>query len=101
MISIMGEHHRYHYSITVETTDEVVLECLRAISDYAQVSGNKRIAWGGTKKRDWQRNRNQVTFHFSDPQYRDAFKIQGQRILPAALWHVVSENDSDPAVRQR
>lgn len=100
MISTMSEHYRYHYSITIETADEVVLQCLRAISDYAQVLGNKRIAWGGTKKRDWQRNRNQVTFHFSDPQYRNVFRLEAQRILPATLWHVVRENDNDPAVPQ-
>ena len=96
----MSEHYRYHYSITIETADEVVLECLRAISNYAQVSGNKRIAWGGTKKRDWQRDKNQVTFHFSDPEYRNIFRIEVQRILPATLWHVVRENDSDPALPQ-
>ena len=100
MISTMSEHYRYHYSITIETADEVVLQCLRAISDYAQVLGNKRIAWGGTKKRDWQRNRNQVTFHFSGPQYGNVFRIEAQRILPATLWHVVRENDNDPAVPQ-
>ncbi|MFO7997193.1 MAG: hypothetical protein R6U93_08700 [Dehalococcoidia bacterium] len=96
----MGEHYRYHYSITIETPDEVVLECLRAISDYAQASGNKRIAWGGTKKRDWQRNRNHVTFHFSNPQYRNVFSTEAQRILPATLWRVVRKADNDPALPQ-
>ena len=96
----MSEHYRYCYSITVETADEVALQCLRSISDYSQVLGNKRIVWGGTKKKDWQRSRNQVTFHFSDPQYRNVFKVEAQRVLPSALWHVVRENDNDPAVPQ-
>jgi len=95
----MSEHYRYRYSVTVETADEVALQCLRAISDYAQVLGNKRIVWGGTKKKDWQRNNHQVTFHFSDPQYRQAFRMEAQRILPT-LWQVVRENDNDPAIPQ-
>jgi hypothetical protein len=90
MISTMSEHYRYHYSITIETADEVVLECLRAISNYAQVLGNKRIAWGGTKKRDWQRDRNQVTFHFSDPEYRNIFRIEGQHTSRDVLEYILA-----------
>jgi hypothetical protein len=97
----MSDHYRYHYSITIETADEVVLQCLRSISDYSQVSGNKRIVWGGTKKKEWQRDGYQVTFHFSDQQYRNVFKIEAQRVLPKGLWHVVKEKDNDPAIPQK
>lgn len=95
----MNQHTLYHYSVTVETEDEVVLHCLRAISDYAQTLGNKRIVWGGTKKKDWQRNNHHVTFHFSNPEYRLTFKNGANRLMPGKF-RLVSESNNDPAILQ-
>jgi hypothetical protein len=64
---------------------------------YAQQTGNSRIAWGGTRKDDWKRNQNCVTFHFSDPSYRLDFFNEACRLLPEDLFKKVSENDNDPA----
>jgi hypothetical protein len=96
----MTEYHQYHYSITVETNDEVVLHCLRAISQYAQQEGNRQVAWGGTNKKDWQQNGNRVIFHFSKPEYRIIFKNEASRLM-RTLWRAISESDHDPAVPQR
>jgi len=96
----MSEHSQYRYSITVETNDEVVLHCLRAISQYAQEEGYKQIAWGGTSKKDWLQNNNRVTFHFSKPEYRITFKNEAFRLM-RTLWRVICESDNDPATPQR
>jgi len=96
----MSEHSQYRYSVTVETNDEVVLHCLRAISQYAQDEGNRQIAWGGTSKKDWQQNHNQVTFRFSKPEYRITFKNEASRLM-RTLWRVIRESDNDPAAPQR
>ena len=81
----MNQHAEYHYSITIRTYDEAVLHCLRALSQYAQDTGNRRIPWGGTKKEDWELDNHCVTFHFSKPEYRDIFKKEVSRILPRSL----------------
>ena len=93
----MSQHANYHYSITVKTDDEAVLQCLRALSQYAQFVGNKRIPWGGTKKGDWERDSHNVTFHFSKPDYRMTFKKDVSRLFLQSLWEIVRERDDDPA----
>jgi hypothetical protein len=96
----MSQHLEYRYSITIKTDDDPVLHCLRALSQYAQISGNKRIPWGGTKKEDWERDGHRATFHFSQPTYRQIFIEQVSRILPKNLWEQVAESDHDPAAPQ-
>lgn len=96
----MSQHSRYHYSITIKTDDEVVLHCLRALSQFAQKDGNVRIPWGGTKKRDWEGSYHEVKFHFSSPKYRRTFLEEARRLLSVELWKKLSENDSDPAKPQ-
>ena len=96
----MSRHAQFHYSVTVETDDEAVLHCLRALSQDAQATENKRIPWGGTKKQDWERNKHCVKFHFSKPDYRKTFTREAERLLPTDLWKKVAESDSDPAMPQ-
>ena len=96
----MTTHGDHHYSITVRTDDLAILHCLRALADYAQQTGNKRIAWGGTKEADWAAAGHQVTFHLSSPDYRSTFLAQAIRLLPGDLWEEVSEDDNDPATPQ-
>lgn len=97
----MNDYDTYHYSVTIETNDEVILHCLRAISQYAQQEGYKQITWGGTSKKNWLHNHNRVTFHFSRPEYRNTFRNEASRLMPRMLWQVVSESDDDVATRQR
>jgi hypothetical protein len=96
----MNQHREYHYSVTIKTDDEAVLHCLRALSQYAQFTGNKRIPWGGTKKEDWVQYGHRVTFHFSKPEYRTKFMSEVSRLLPRSLWEKIDEKDNDPAVPQ-
>ena len=96
----MGQHVEYHYSVTIKTDDEAVLNCLRALSQYAQLTGNSRITWGGTGKKDWERNSHHVTFHFSRPEYRTKFMTEATRLLENILWVKIHENDNDPAIPQ-
>lgn len=94
----MNQHRKYHYSVTIKTDDEAVLNCLRALSQYAQLRGNTRIPWGGTKKEDWKRNAYQATFHFSKPEYRAKFMAEVTRLLAKNLWIKNQEKDNDPAI---
>jgi len=96
----VSQHANYHYSVTIKTEDEAVLNCLRALSQYSQRTGNARIPWGGTKKDDWEEDNHCVTFHFSDSKYRELFLEQIARLLPSELCEKVKENDLDSAVPQ-
>jgi hypothetical protein len=96
----MPTHSEYHYSVTIKTDDEGILNCLRALSQYTQRTGNKRIPWGGTKKSDWIRDGHCVTFFFSEPEYRKSFMNEISRLLPKALWEKIRENDNKIAIRQ-
>jgi hypothetical protein len=93
----MSEHEKYVYSITVHSEDLAVVNCLRALSQFSQKSGNNRIPWGGTKDSDWKRDNHQVVFHFSCPDYRNGFKAEVRRLLPKDCCSFVSERDDDPA----
>ncbi len=90
-------HADYKFSITVKSDDLAVVNCLRALSQFSQQSGNNRIPWGGTKSKDWKRDDHTVTFRFTSPEYRSIFVAEGHRLLPEALWIVVRKNDNDPA----
>lgn len=96
----MSQHDEFHYSLTVRTDDLAVLHCLRALSQHAQKTGNKRIPWGGTKESDWKKSGHCVTFHFTSRTYRSDFVAQLDRLLPKHLWENIRENDLDPAVPQ-
>ena len=96
----MSQHNKYHYSVTMHTSDEAVLHCLRALSQYAQRNGNVRIPWGGTSKDNWILHNHCVTFRFSKPEYRKIFIKEVSCLLPKALWRIINENDNDPATPQ-
>jgi len=96
----MSQHVMYRYSVTIKTDDLAVLHCLRALSAYAQLTGNTRIPWGGTKKEDWGRDNHHVTFHFSKPEYRESFIKEASRLLARDLWEKVRQSDNDPATPQ-
>ncbi len=93
----MGEHYKYKYSITIHTDDLAIVNCLRALSQYSQKSGNNRITWGNTKDADWQASNHRVTFRFTSPEYREGYLLELQRLLPNQLWKEVGRSDNDPA----
>jgi hypothetical protein len=97
----MTTHLDHRFSITIHTDDLAVVNCLRALSKYSQRTGNNNIPWGGTKDRDWERSRHELTFHFSDPAYREGFVSEVKRLLPGDLWRETERDDSDPATPVR
>lgn len=95
----MTTHADHRYSITIHSDDLAMIGCLRALSKYAQRTGNNNIPWGGTKDKDWERDGHEVTFHFSDSAYRQGFLSELRRLLPQSLWREVRRSDNDPAKR--
>lgn len=69
----MSDHAAYRYSITIHSNDLAVVNCLRALSQFSQKTGNNRITWGGTKGKHRGHDGHNVTFHFFKPAYRDGF----------------------------
>ena len=96
----MSSHADYRFSISIHSQDLAVVNCLRALSQFCQQTGNNRIPWGGTKDHDWEREGQKVTFHFSSNEYRSRFIAEVKRLLPQTLWTIVEQSDSDPAQRQ-
>ena len=93
----MSSHYDYRYSITVETDDLPTLYCLRALSMYAQRTGNNKIPWGNTNNKNWEKNQHQITFHFSSDEYRSLFIAETKRLLSQDSWKIIRERDDDPA----
>src|ERR1700683_5074041 len=94
------EHSDYRFSVTVHTDELAVVGCLRALADFSQKIGNKRIAWGGTTDVHWRRNGHSVTFRFSAPEFREGFLSEAKRLLPPSLWTVGHTRDNDAASPQ-
>jgi hypothetical protein len=97
----MTTHKEHRFSVTIFTDDLAVVNCLRALSKFSQKTGNNNIPWGGTKDKDWNRNHHMVTFHFSNPDYREGFLMELERLLPRQLWREIGRSDNDPAIPVR
>lgn len=95
------KYQRYRYSITCHTDREPVLFCLRALCQYAEQWKYQQIGWGGTGVNEWRSSGKQVTFRFTDPDYRAEFERVAGDVLPEDSWSVVDRDDNDPAQRQR
>ncbi len=89
----MSHREDYHFSITVKIDDKPTLYCLRALAMYAQQRGNNRIPWRGTTDKKWRNNQNQVTFFFTQEDYRASFISEASRLISKELWEIVSERD--------
>jgi hypothetical protein len=94
------DHADYRFSVTTRTDDLAVVGCLRALADFSQKLGNKRIAWGGTTDDHWRRNSHSITFRFCAPEFRDGFLNEARRLLPSDLWTVAGGRDDNPASPQ-
>lgn len=97
MAGNLTTHADHKYRITIHSDDISVVNSLRALSKYSQKAGNNNIPWGGTKDKDWEKDRHEVTFHFSDPAYREGFVSELRRLLSHELWREVRRNDNHPA----
>ena len=86
---------QYRYSITVETQDDAVLFCLRALWQYAERHPLHAERRGD---RDDRRMRGsgdgRITFRFSNPYNRGDFLGEATRLL-AGKWTRIAESDND------
>lgn len=99
-MTTVSQHSDHKFSVTIHTDDLAVVGCLRALAKFSQKTGNNNIPWGGTKDKDWERDRHRVTFRFSTPSYRDGLIAEAERLLPKLLWAVIHKSDDDPATPQ-
>jgi hypothetical protein len=95
-----SDHMRFKFSITCQTDDIAVLHCLRSLCQFSECSKKKQIGWGGTGEADWRANSGRFTLRFTDPQYRQRFIDEANRLL-AGHWSIVKTNDNDPATPWR
>src|SRR5262249_19993783 len=87
----------FHFSITIRSNDLAVVGCLRALAAHSQQTISRRVPWGGTKDSDWKAASGHVTFRFTTRQYRENFRAECRRLLPADLWAETAQSDTDPA----
>src|SRR5437667_11603879 len=95
----MGQHADYKYSVTINSDDASLVAALRGLAWYSQRTGNKQIAWGGTKARDWEKSGHRVTFRFNSEIYRNEFLHDAARLFPDG-WTEIDQSNNDPATPQ-
>jgi len=93
-------HADHRFSVTLQTDDLAIVNCLRALAKFSQKTGNNLIPWGGTKDSDWKTAQRQVTFYFSSIAYRDGFLSEVARVLPPHLLKVLGTQDDKAATPQ-
>ena len=99
-LSSTGMHDLFKFSVTCHTENLAIVYCLRALAEYSQKEINPRIAWGGTKDADWERDQHCVTFHFTSKEIRNLFVETALRLFPKSSWDEVRRRDDDPAKPQ-
>src|ERR1700691_5761486 len=92
----MTEHADHRFSATLFSRDLALIGCLQALAKFSQETGNNIIPSEGTEERDWRAAGQKVTFRFSTALYRDLFKNEVSRLLPANLVRFVAASDNDP-----
>ncbi|HEY9228357.1 MAG TPA: hypothetical protein VIP11_16995 [Gemmatimonadaceae bacterium] len=90
------ERARYRYSITVETQDDAVLFCLRALWQYAERRPAPATSSDLTATDEWRAGEGRITFRFSNPYNRADFLGEATRLL-AGKWTRFGMSDDDPA----
>ena len=87
----------YRYSITVETQDDAVLFCLRALWQYAERHPLPPSAGELATTDEWRLGEGRITFRFSNPYNRGDFLGEATRLL-AGKWirHASSDDDAPP-----
>ena len=89
----MTEHADHRFSATLSSPDLALIGCLQALAKFSQETGNNIIPCEGTEERDWRAAGQKVTFRFSTALYRDLFKNEVRRLLPANLVRFDAESD--------
>ena len=88
------EPSQFRYSITLETQDDVVLFCLRALWQYAEREP-ETMSVGFTSTGEWRSHNGQITFHFSNAHNRADFLGEATRLF-AGKWTRLNASDDDP-----
>lgn len=89
------ERTQYRYSITVETQDDAVMFCLRALWQYAERHPVPATSSDLTASEEWRAGDGRITFRFSNPYNRADFLGEATRLL-AGKWTRVATSDDDP-----
>ena len=84
---------QYRYSITVETQDDAVLYCLRALWQYAERHPLPPDGELATTS-EWRLGEGRITFRFSNPYNRGDFLGEATRLL-AGKWTRIATSDND------
>ena len=88
----------FKHSVTVRAEDLAVLSCLRGLANHSQKRAPPGLSWGGTGREQWERNSKQVTFRFSDPDFRANFIQEAERLLSPSLWSMVVQTDDEAVI---
>jgi hypothetical protein len=88
------EPSQFRYSITVETQDDAILFCLRALWHYAEREP-ETVSVGFTSTGEWRSRDGQITFYFSNPRNRADFLGEATRLF-AGKWTRLGASDDDP-----
>jgi len=90
-------HSDRKFSITIHTDALAVIHCLRALSKFSQKTGSNQMPWNDQRDDVWVKNNHELTFHFSEPKYRDRFIAEAKRLLPDGSWKVLRTRDYNSA----
>jgi hypothetical protein len=86
---------QYRYSITIETRDDAVLFCLRALWQYAEQHPSPYESLDLRSTSELASDNGQTTFRFSTANNRSDFLGEATRLL-AGKWTRLGTSDDDP-----
>ena len=93
----MTEHADHRFSATLSTPDLALIGCLRALAEFSEQTGNDtrpwRRRWGKRLAGRWPEGH--LPF-LTAALYRDLFKNEVRRLLPANLVRFDAESDDAP-----
>ena len=93
----MTEHADHRFSATLCSRDLALIGCLRALAEFSEQTGSDTVLGQDAGEKDWRAAGQKVTFRFSTALYRDLFKNEVRRLLPANLVRFVAVSDNDPS----
>jgi hypothetical protein len=96
----MTEHADHRFSATLSTPDLALIGCLRALAEFSEQTGSDTVPGEDAGEKDWRAAGQKVTFRFYRALYRDLFKNEVRRLLPANLVRFDAESDDAPIMPQ-
>ena len=74
--------------------------CLRALAEFSEQTGSDTVPGENAGEKDWRAAGQKVTFRFYRALYRDLFKNEVRRLLPANFVRFDAESDDAPITPQ-